>query len=321
MEKLTVWVLAAPTDRGLPVLREADPGVTFVVGSRAADFQGRADADAILVCSSGRDALEPVFGMAPQARWIHSRSAGLDRVLFPALMESHVVLTNGRGVFSRGLAEFAVGAVLFFAKDFRRLVRDQLRGAWEPFEPDDVAGRTLGIVGYGDIGRAVAERSRPLGMRILGLRRRPDRSRDDPLVDEMLPQEALLDLMRRADHVVLALPLTRESRGLVGAAALGAMKPTAVLINVGRGPVVDEAALVSALEAKRIRGAALDVFETEPLPPRHPFYQLDNVLLSPHCADNTPGWMDAAMRCFLRNLDRFRSGLPLENVVDKARGY
>ena len=321
MDSVTLWVLARPDDPGLPVLGEAPPGVTFVVGSRPSDFDGQPDPDAILGCSNERSVLESLFRRAPRLRWVHSRSAGLDAVLFPALVESNVVLTNGRGVFSRSLAEFAIGAVLFFAKDFRRLVRSQDRGAWEPFEPADVAGRTLGIVGYGDIGRAVAERARPLGMRILALRRRPERSRQDPLLDELLPPEALVDLVGRADDVVVTLPLTPESRGFVGEAAMRALRPTSVLMNVGRGPVVDEAALVRALTERRIRGAALDVFETEPLPAGHALYGLENVLLSPHCADNTPGWLEAAMRCFLRNLGRFRRGEVLENVVDKALGY
>jgi phosphoglycerate dehydrogenase-like enzyme len=321
MDRVIVWVLARSADKGLPVLDEAEPGATFVVGSRPGDFDGQPEADAILACSNERSVVEPVFGRARKARWVHCRSAGLDTLLFPALVESSVVLTNGRGVFSRSLAEFVIGAVFFFTKDFRRLVESQHRGSWEPFEPADVAGRTLGIVGYGDIGRAIAERARPLGMRILALRRRPERSRRDPLVDEALPPEALMDLVGRADDVVVAMPLTPESRGFVGQAAIGAMKRTSVLINVGRGPVVQEAALVRALEEGRIRGAALDVFETEPLPAGHAFYRLKNVLLSPHCADNTPGWLDAAMRCFLHNLGRFRRGEDLENVVDKTLGY
>ena len=117
------------------------------------------------------------------------------------------------------------------------------------------------------------------------------------------------------------VPLTAETRGFVGEAAIAAMKPTGVLVNVGRGPVIDEAALVRALREKRIRGAALDVFDKEPLPDGHPLYGLDNLLLSPHCADNTPGWLEAAMRAFVRNLERFRRGEPLESVVDKTLGY
>ncbi len=321
MRDVTVWVLARPDDRSLPVLDEAGPGVRYVFGTQPADFAGAAPADAILVCSMDRSALEPVLAMAPGVAWVHSRAAGLDNLLFPALDASQIVLTNGRGVFSRSLAEFVIAALLYFAKDFRRLIRNQQRGAWEPFEPEDLAGRTLGIVGYGDIGHAIAERAHRLGMKVLALRRRPALSGHDPWVDETLPPGELVGLMRRSDDVVVATPLTPYTRGLVGEAAVGAMKKTAVLVNVGRGPVIDEAALVRALAEGRIRGAALDVFETEPLPSGHPLYQLENVLLSPHCADNTPGWLEAAMRAFLRNLDRFRRGERLDNVVDKALGY
>jgi phosphoglycerate dehydrogenase-like enzyme len=189
------------------------------------------------------------------------------------------------------------------------------------FEPLDLAGRTLGIVGYGDIGRAVAERAHRLGMKLLALRRRPALSGADPWVDETLPAGELVALMRRADDVVVATPLTADTRGFVGEAAIGAMKPGGVLVNVGRGPVVDEAALARALSERKIRGAALDVFETEPLPPGSPLWGLDNLLLSPHCADNTPGWLEAAMRAFLGNLERFRRGERLLNVVDKRLGY
>jgi phosphoglycerate dehydrogenase-like enzyme len=321
MAAVTVWVLARPDDPGLPVLAEAPPGARLVTGAQAEDFADAPPADAILVCSLRRDTLDPVLALAPRARWVHSRAAGVDAILSPALVAADAVVTSGRGVFSRALAEFVIGAVLFFAKGFRRMVRSQEEGRWDPFEAEDVEGRTLGIVGYGDIGRAVAARARALGMRILALRRRPERSRADPLADEVLPLEARLDLLGRADDVVVSLPLTAETRRFVGEAELAAMKKTAVLVNVGRGPVVDEDALVRALTGGRIRGAALDVFETEPLPAGHPFYKMDNVLLSPHCGDRTPGWLDGGMRFFLRNLDRFRRGEALESVVDKKRGY
>ena len=230
-------------------------------------------------------------------------------------------MTNGRGVFSRSLAEWVIGALLYFVKDFPRLERNRRRGVWEVFEPDDLAGRTLGIVGYGDIGHAIAERARRLGMRVLALRKRPALSGPDSWAEETLPPSELVTLVGRSDDVVVTLPLTDETRGFVGEAAIAALKPTGVLVNVGRGPVIDEPALVRALREKRIRGAALDVFDKEPLPDGHPLYGLDNLLLSPHCADNTPGWLEAAMRAFVRNLERFRRGEPLENVVDKALGY
>jgi len=262
-----------------------------------------------------------VWRMSPRVRWVHSLSAGLDGVLFPALAASPVPLTNARGVFSEILGEFAIGAVLFFAKDLRRMVRSQMAGIWDEFDTVEIRGQSVGIVGYGDIGRAVAWRVPGLGMKVLALRRRPELLRDDPCVTDAFGANQKHELLARSDYVVAALPLTSESRDMIGQAEFEAMKSTAVLINIGRGPVVDEAALVRALESKRIRGAALDVFAIEPLPLGHPFYRLDNVLLSPHAADHTPDWKERTMRLFLENFERFRRGEPLCNVVDKKRGY
>ena len=320
-EVVTVWVLARPDDVGLRVLEPAPAGVRFATGWEPDDFDGAPPPEALLDCWAGPRRLDAVLARAPRLRWIHARSAGLDRVLTDALVAHPAVLTNGRGAFSGALAEFVVAALLFFAKDVPRLLDAQRRAAWEPFEMGALAGQTIGIVGFGDIGRAAAERLRPFGPRILALRQRPERSLGDPLADEVMGAGAVVDLAGRSDAVVVAAPLTPATRRLFGREAIAAMKPTAVLVNVGRGPVVDEAALVEALEGRRIRGAALDVFETEPLPPGHPLWRLPNVLVSPHCADNVPGWVESAMRVFLRNLERFRAGEPFPHAVDKRRGY
>jgi phosphoglycerate dehydrogenase-like enzyme len=317
----TVWVLAHPSDPGLPVLDPAPPGVQFVVGREAGDFESAPPPRVLLDCGAGPHRLVAVLERAEALEWFHSRSAGLDGVLVPELVTSPAVVTNGRGAFSLALAEFVVAALLFFAKDLRGLVERQRTASWEPFDMRLLRGRTLGIVGYGDIGRATAERVRALGMRVLALRRRPALSEGDPLVDGVLPVERLHELMRRSDDVLVAAPLTPRTRGLVDAPALRAMKSDGVLVNVGRGPVVDEPALVDALGSGRIRGAALDVFDEEPLPPDHPLWRLPNVLLSPHCADHVPGWIEEAMHLFLENLERFRRGQTLRNLVDKDRGY
>jgi phosphoglycerate dehydrogenase-like enzyme len=232
-----------------------------------------------------------------------------------------VVLTNARGVYSAALGEFALAAILFFAKDLRRMLRSQARGEWDQFDVEMLRGRTLGIVGYGDIGRAVTARAAPFGLRVIALRRRTELSRDDPFLDGVLPPEALGELLADSDYVVVAAPLTPATRGLIGVRELAAMRPNGVIINLGRGPVIEEPALIEALEGKRIRGAALDVFEQEPLPEGHPFYHLENVLLSPHCADHTAGWLERSMLLFLENFERFRTGEPLVNVVDKRLGY
>ena len=322
MKALTLLVLARPADRHLAMLERLPPETRILTGDRPEAFESAAaEADVILAWFKGRKLLEPVLGMAPRVAWVQVSSAGLDNIMFPALVESPAILTNASGAFSWSLGEFVAAAILFFAKDLRRLVRSQEQGIWDPFGVEGVRGKTLGIVGYGDIGRAVAERVHALGMRILALRRRPELAEDDPLVEKALPVEARRELMAASDYVAVTAPLTPETRGLIGEAEIAAMKRTAVLINVGRGPVVDETALIRALEKKRIRGAALDVFDREPLPQGHPFYRLENVLLSPHSADHTEGWEAQSMEVFLDNFERFRQGLPLRNVVDKARGY
>lgn len=313
--------MSRPQDEGLEGLARVPGDVRMTRGQRPADFLGRTPPDAILVCSSRRALLEPVWPLAQNARWVHSRWAGIEGLLFPALVESEAVLTNGRGSFADSLGEFVIAAVLFFAKDLGRMRRSQAQGRWDPFDPEWVRGKTLGIIGYGEIGRAAARLARAFGMKVIGVRRRPEQSAGDALVDEVLPFERRTELLARSDYVLVATPLTAETRAIVGEREIAAMKPTAVLMNVGRGPCIDETALVRALESGRIRGAALDVFDQEPLPAGHPFYGLDNVLLSPHCADHVPGWMDDAMSLFLENLDRFRRNAPLLNVVDKRAGY
>jgi phosphoglycerate dehydrogenase-like enzyme len=309
MDECTVLVLADPTDPLLAMLEALPDEVRIAAGNRVEAFADAApDADAILNWTGSRDLLRQVWRMAPRVRWIHSRSAGLDELLFPELAESAVTLTNARGVFSEILGEFVIAAVLFFAKGLRRMVRSQEAGLWDQFDTVEVAGQTMGVVGLGDIGKAAARRAEALGLRIIGVGRAdgPERKRD---------------LLARSDYVVLSAPLTPETRGFVGEAELRAMKPEAVLINVGRGPLVDEAALIAALREKRIGGAALDVFDQEPLPASHPYFALDNLLLSPHAADHTPDWQRRAMQLFLDNFERYRKGEPLRNVVDKRRGY
>ncbi|HVN06066.1 MAG TPA: D-2-hydroxyacid dehydrogenase [Bryobacteraceae bacterium] len=291
------------------MLEALPEGVRIAAGNRMEAFADLApQADVILNWTGSRELLRQVWGMAPRVRWVHSRSAGLDELLFPELAESPVPLTNARGIFSEILGEFAIAAVLFFAKGLRRMVRSQAAGVWDQFDTVEIAGQTMGVIGMGDIGKAAARRAEAMGMRTIGLRRAdgPERKRE---------------LLARSDYVVLATPLTPETRGIIGEAELRAMKAEAVLINVGRGPLVDEAALVAALRERRIGGAALDVFDQEPLPAGHAFYGLDNVLLSPHAADHTPDWKQRAMQMFLDNFERYRKGEPLENVVDKGRGY
>jgi phosphoglycerate dehydrogenase-like enzyme len=323
MDEETVLVLANPTEPQLAKLEKLPRDTSIAAGLTLEALERAApEATVILSWAFSRDLLERALAMSPRVRWVHTRAAGIDKLLFPELVASPAVLTNGSGVFSASLGEWVLGAILYFAKDFRRLIRGQTEGRWDPFNVTEISGQTVGIVGYGDIGRAVATRVRHMGMRVLGMTRRgPLLYNADPLVNQVFAPAARIRMIEQCDYIVVAAPLTPETRGLIGEAEFAAMRPSAVILNIGRGPVIDEAALVRALQQRRIKGAALDVFDCEPLPQGHPLYLLDNVLLSPHCADHTATWLDDAMDFFLANFERYRKGEPLLNVVDKERGY
>lgn len=319
-----ILVLAKANDEPqLALLSRKLEGVPILTGDSAEASAGAAGSATVLCNWSGTlELFREVFRMCPNLRWVHSRSVGLERTLFPELAASPVPLTNGSGVFSASLGEFTLGAILYFAKDFRHMIRNQTAGRWEQFDVEPVARKVVGIVGYGDIGRAIASRVRPLGMRVLGLKRHVPRPAEaDLLVERFFGPGQRLEMIAESDYVAVAAPLTQETRGMIGQAEFAAMKPSAVVINVGRGPVIEEKALAEALEERRIKGAALDVFDEEPLPAGHAFYRLENVLLSPHCADHTPDWLDNAMIFFVEQFERYRRGEALRNVVDKGLGY
>jgi phosphoglycerate dehydrogenase-like enzyme len=319
----TILVLANPNDPPPVLLDELRSEANIIVGNSADAFESVASSATIIFNWSGALPLfTRVFAMCPNLRWVHSRSAGLDRSMFPQLVESPVPLTNGVGVFSPSLGEFALGAILYFAKDFRRMIRNQMAGVWEAFDVLPISGHTVGIVGYGDIGRAVASRVHALGMKVLALKRHTRASQfTDPLVERLYGPDQLAEMISLCGYIVVAAPLTAETRGMIGEPEFAAMKPTAVVINVGRGPIINEAALIRALSTNRIKGAALDVFDQEPLPAGHAFYKMENVLLSPHCADHTHDWLDNAMDFFIAQYARFRANEPLLNLVNKKLGY
>jgi phosphoglycerate dehydrogenase-like enzyme len=315
--KNLVLVLAKGNDPQLAMLK----GVPHVVGDTPAAFADAAKAATVIFDWGGMgELLREMFSATPNLRWVHSKTAGIEGILFPQLIESEVPLTNGSGVFSQALGEFALAAILYFAKDFRRMVRNQVAGVWEQFDVDEITGQTVGIVGYGDIGRAVAVRVSAMGMRVLALKRHvPDTA--DPLIDRYYKPDAIHTMLRECDYVVAAAPLTKETHHMISDSEIAVMKPNAVIINIGRGPVIDQAALVQALTEKRIKGAGLDVFEVEPIPAGDVMYKLENVLLSPHCADHTATWNDQAMQFFVEQYARFDKGEPLKNIVNKRLGY
>lgn len=309
MSEHTILVLNNPAARNLAVLDELAGSPRIVAGDTAEAFVNAApEADVMLVGGVKRALVEQVFAMAPNLRWIHSQWAGLDGLMFPALAQSSIPLTNGAGVFAEALGEFAIAAMMWFAKDLDRMRRQQSERRWEEFDVQMLSGARLGIIGLGGIGKAVARRALALGMHVHGLGRKHTRDEFD-------------SVLRESDYLLLSAPLTAETRGMIAARELAMMKPGSVLLNLGRGAVVDETALLAALRSGPVRGAALDVYHVEPLPADHPLWEMKNVLLSPHTADHTATWLEQATRFFVRNYARYVNGEPLENLVDKQRGY
>src|ERR1700730_4704085 len=322
MDPILLLVISDPSASNLRLLEKLPEPVEVRVGNDPEFLKTHApDADVIVNGSHHGELLHAVFPYARRVKWIHVLSAGVEKLLFPELIANPAPLTNGRGVFKDSLAEFSMASILFFAKDLRRLVSSQEAGKWEQFDVVQIRGQVLGVVGYGEIGRETGRLARALGMKVVAVRRRAELSANDSDLERAYPPEGLREMLSVSDYVVVSTPLTSETRGLIGDAQLRAMKSSGVIINVGRGPVIVEPALIAALTEKRIRGAALDVFDVEPLPAGHPFYKLDNVLLSPPSADHVAGWADSAMNRFLENFERFRNGQPLENMVDKKAGY
>jgi len=287
-------------------------------------------ADAEVYCGWG---IRPeVFGAAKSLRWFHSGAAGVRASLFDEFRHSDVLFTNSANMYSEPLAEHALAGMLHFSRGIDIAVRGQREARWEAgaltatdspllagASAGEIAGATLGIIGYGGIGSALGRRAHALGMRVQAIRRTPG-----ALPPELVRIEGpsfLGELLQTSDFVALAAPETPETRQLLGAEELALMRPTAVLVNLARGSMVDEDALFQALMERRLRGAALDVFQNEPLPADHPLWGLDNVLITPHVGGTSGRFWERETELIVRNVRRYLAGEELENRVDKERGY
>ena len=281
------------------------------------------DAEILFTISLGPDQL----AAAPKLRWIHAPSAAVHHLLFVELTHSNVVVTNSREVHGTVVAEHVMSLIFALAKKIPQAVRLQQKHMWgqetmwnEGPHPREVAGAILGLIGVGSIGRRVAEMASALGMRVIAVREHVEKGRPAG-VETVFAASAIDDVLRQSDYVVLAAPLISATRRLIDASRLVVMKPDAYLINVGRGEQVDEAALVEALRARRIGGAALDVFQREPLPVDSPLWSVENLLITPHTASITDKLWHRHYDLFSDNLRRYIAGEPLRFVVDKRKGY
>ena len=312
-----VAVLCAKPDDRPPGLDD------LPVDFRFCDAAGLAEAvrgaQGLLLWDFFSTAVRDVWDDADALQWIHITAAGVDTLLFDELRDSAVVVTNARGVFDRPLAEFVLGAVIAHAKDARTSFALQARHRWRHRETRSITGATALVVGTGGIGREIAKLLRAAGLDVRGAGRRP--TDDDSDFGEIVSSAELSEYAGWADHLILAAPLTDATRGLVDAQVLAAMKPDAHLVNIARGPMVDEAALLDALTTHQIGGATLDVFDTEPLPPDHPLWDAPNVTITAHMSADVVGWREELAGQFVANARRWLAGEDLHNVVDKKLGY
>jgi phosphoglycerate dehydrogenase-like enzyme len=261
------------------------------------------------------------FDRAERLRWYQTLTAGVDRLAADGLLDRGFQITTSSGLAAPAMAEWAIGQMVALAKGFPQSVRDQDQQRWQFRWTQTLAGKTLGIAGMGAIGRETAARARAFGMQIVATRRRLEAAMTDSQGDRLLPHSRLPDLLATSDFVLLAVPLTAETKAMIGATEFAMMKPTAYLLNLARGDVVDQAALIAALQAGTIAGAALDVTDPEPLPAGDPLWSAPNVIITPHISGAVEGYGHRAATLFSANLRRYLAGEPLANQVDAALGY
>jgi D-2-hydroxyacid dehydrogenase (NADP+) len=275
----------------------------------------------------GISLLPEQFLAARKLRWIHSQAAAVHQLMFPELVNSDVIITNARDVHGPVVAEQVIAMMFALAKRIPAAVRFQQKHVWGQdamssgrSRTRELAGATVGLVGLGSIGRKVAKHASALGMRVIAVREHPEKEKPQ-YVDEVLPKSKLQELLAQSDYVVLSAPVTAETTGMIGAKQLAAIKPDAFLLNVGRGPLIDEAALVEVLRQRKIGGAALDVFDQEPLPSDSALWELEDLLITPHTAGISEKMWERHYVLFSENLRRYLSGQPLLGLVDKRIGY
>jgi phosphoglycerate dehydrogenase-like enzyme len=317
--------MLAPLRERFPELEIAPAPYLGKFGHHLPDHQDELtdDARALWARADATMALDlpaPIAEIAPKLQWVQAIGAGIDH-LADADLPDAVTITNAAGVAAAPIAEFAISRLLSVWKRLPEIDADQARHEWKAKFGRTVEGLTLGIIGLGAIGTAVAQRARGFGMYLIGTRRSYKEGQEHPAVDELRGTADLHEVLSRCDAVVVSAPGTAETENLFDAAAFAAMKPGALFCNVGRGSLVDEPALIAALESGHLGAAILDVTREEPLPPDDPLWSAPNIYISPHCSAAQDRYTETLLALFADNLERFTRGEPLRNVVDRAAGY
>ena len=330
MEPINVLVTTPIGDELLQQITNVSPRIRLsnvselTRAEQRGDFARKNELDALLAEAEviyGLRLPKSVIDRAPKLKWIQVMSAGVDRFLDDEFRKSSVIITNVSGIHATPIGEIVLGLMLMFTKQAPLCFQLKQEKRWRRFMPKVLRSKTVGIVGLGNIGREVARLAKAFGMRVVATRRSVKRVARAKYVDILLPREQLLRLLSESDFVVLSLPFTSETNKLIGEKEIRTMKPTAYLINIARGNIVDEEVLIRALDEHWIAGAGLDVFATEPLPPDSRLWEFPNVIFSPHIAGGMEDYNIRTTELFCENLRRYLSGKNLFNVIDKKKGY
>lgn len=316
MPSINILVLNRLGEKELASIKDTAPDANIVLAKpdQAADYIEDAD---ILVTWGHLD----IRGHLPKAarlKWIHALSAGVDRLLAPELAQSDIILTNSRGIHGIPMAEHVIALILAFSRGLPQAFCNQQKKLWQRMKTDEIYDKTIGIVGLGSIGREIAKRAKALGLKVLATKRTQT---TELFVNNLYTPDQLDLLLAASDYVVVTLPLTEKTAGMFTMDTFKTMKKSAYFINVSRGRIVHEADLAAALENGIIRGAGLDVFETEPLPETSPLWNMENVIITPHVAALSPFYMERAIKLFIENLSKYLHNADMLNVIDKEKGY
>ena len=318
MKVLTIYGAHSPDD--VPGLsRVVDLAEIRFASNRPQLRDALHGSEILVIWNRNSGPLAELWDVADQLRWLHWSNVGVDSLLFPKLVQSDVVLTNARGVYDEAIAEYVLGLIFLFAKRFPESIDYQSRHEWRQRVTARVRGQTVAIIGVGSIGNRIARHCTAAGLNVFGIGTRA--RTHDRAFDVVYAHEELDQKLQLADYVVIAAPLTKQTHRMISTAQFENMRSSASLINVGRGAVIDESALLKALSGGKLAGAALDVFETEPLPVESPIWSNDRIIVSPHMSCDLEDTQDRLAQVFLENFDRYLEGRPLHNVVNKAAGY
>lgn len=316
MPSVNILVLNRLGEKELASIKDTAPDANIILAKpdQAADYIENAD---ILVTWGHLDIRE-LLPKASRLKWVHALSAGVEHLLPPAFVQSDIILTNSRGIHGIPIAEHVLACILAFSRGLPQAFANQQKKLWQRMKTDEIYDKTIGIVGLGSIGREIAKRAKALGLRVLATKRTQT---TELFVNNLYTPDQLDLLLAASDYVVVTLPLTEKTASMFTMESFKTMKKSAYFINVSRGQIVCEPDLITALETGVIRGAGLDVFESEPLPETSPLWNMENVIITPHVAALSPYYMERAIKLFIENLSKYLHNADMLNVIDKEKGY